>query len=195
MRKTLLTGGALASAVALLILLGSALELEVESVALFGAVIGAALMLIADRTPLARLGGFAAGFVAAWVGFAVRAAVLPDTSAGRAVTAFVVVVLCLAVAAGSRDRLPLWALLLGAAGLTGAYEYTYAAAPPEFLTTSVATATAMLLSVAVGLFAASLVDLPGRSTTTPGRDRAPRTPEPAEATSRARLDEMMETQK
>jgi hypothetical protein len=118
--------------------------------------------------------------------------VLPDTSAGRAVAVFVVVLVCGLVAAATMDRLPLWSLLLGTAALTGAYEFTYAEAPPELLTTSLNTATTLFLSVAVGFFSAAVLSLPGGrpapSRTTP-QDT---TPNPSD---RLGLDDMMEKSK
>ena len=61
-----------------------------------------------------------------------------------------VVVLCVAIAAVSMGRLALWSTLLGTAGFTGAYEFTFAAAPPEVASTSVSVATTLLFNVAVG---------------------------------------------
>ena len=119
MRRNLLAGLCLAVAAGLLVLVGAVLDLDLESVALFGAALGAVVALVPDRTPLVRLGGFAAGFVAAFIGYVLRAAVLPDTSAGRAVAVVIVLLLCVGVSAAARDRLPLWTLLLGTAGLCG----------------------------------------------------------------------------
>ena len=157
MRKTLVAGLVLAVAAVLVVLVSSALDLELESVALLGAALGAVVALVPDRTPLVRLGGFAAGFVAAWIGYVVRAALLPDSAGGRAVAVGLVVLLCVGITAVSMDRLPLWTTLLGTAALAGAYEFTYAAAPPEFASTSVSTATTLLFNVAVGFLAAALV--------------------------------------
>ncbi len=166
-RKNFVIGTLLAVAAGLAVLVGSALELELESVALLGAALGAVLALVPDRTPLVRLGGFAAGFVVAWIGYVVRAALLPDTSAGRAVAVFVVILLCAVIAAATADRLPLWTLLLGTAALTGAYELTYAAAPPELMSTSVSTATTLLLSLSVGFCTVAIL---GLSASTARRD-------------------------
>jgi hypothetical protein len=157
MRKTLLAGVVLAVAAVLVVIVSSALDLELESVALLGGALGAVIALVPDRTPLVRLVGFAGGFVAAWIGYVVRAALLPDTAGGRAVAVGLVVLLCVGITAASMNRLPLWTTLLGTAGLTGAYEFTYAAAPPELASTSVSTATTLLLNVAVGFLAAALV--------------------------------------
>ena len=157
MRRTLMAGGVLAVAAVLVVIVSSALDLELESVALLGGALGAVVALVPDRTPLVRLGGFAAGFVAAWIGYVVRAALLPDTAGGRAVAVGLVVLLCVGITAASMNRLPLWSTLLGTAALSGAYEFTFAAAPPELASTSVSTATTLLFNVAVGFLAAALV--------------------------------------
>ena len=187
MRRTLVAGLVLAVAV---VLVSSGLDLELESVALLGGALGAVVALVPDRTPLVRLGGFAGGFVAAWVGYVVRAALLPDTAGGRAVAVGLVVLLCVGITAASMDRLPLWTTLLGTAALTGAYEFTFAAAPPELASTSVSTATTLLFNVAVGFLAAALVAPPSRS-----RSEVPETPTPSdhrpESADDATLDDFM----
>lgn len=192
MRKTLLGGGALAVGGALIVLLGSAMGLETESVALLGAAIGGVVALVPDRTPFARLGGFAAGFVVAWVGYAVRAAALPDSSGGRAAAVFLVVAFCVAIAVVSRGRLPLWTLLLGTAALAGGYEFTFAAAPPEMVATSLNTATTMFLAVAVGFLAGSIADEGGQADGVRPRNVDAK---PTEDSERVTLDKMMEKNK
>jgi hypothetical protein len=172
MRRSFLSGLVLAIAAVLVVVLGAAFDLELESVALLGAALGAVLALVPDRGPGVRLAGFGLGFVIAWVGYAARAALLPDTSSGRAVAVGLVVVLCTLVAALSGDRLPLWSVLLGTAALAGGYEFTYAAAPPELMDTSASTATTLLLTVGIGFLAASLVAPDGdalRTRPAPGR--------------------------
>ena len=136
MRKTVLVGLVLAVAAVVVVLVSSAFDLELESAALLGAALGAVVALVPDRSPMMRLAGFAGGFVAAWIGYIVRAALLPDSAGGRAVAVGLVVVLCVAIAAVSMGRLALWSTLLGTAGFTGAYEFTFAAAPPEVAATS-----------------------------------------------------------
>ena len=191
MRKSLLAGVLLACAAVMVVLVSAAFGLDLESVALLGAALGAVVALVPDRTPAVRLGGFAAGFLMAWFGYLVRAQFLPDTAGGRAVADGLVVVLCVAVVAVSRGRIPLWSTLLGTAALSGAYEFTYAAAPPEVLSTSMSTATTLLFDVAVGFLAAALV-APAEAS---GSDR-PVTPEPrdeapAPAEQTSRLDDFM----
>ncbi len=157
MRRTLLAGVVLAVAAVVVVLVSSALDLELESVVLLGAALGAVVALVPDRSPLVRLGGFAAGFVVAWVGYFIRAALLPDSDGGRAVAVGLVVLLCVGVTAASVGRLPLWSTLLGAAALAGAYEFTFNAAVSEVASTSLSTATTLLFTVAIGFLAAALV--------------------------------------
>lgn len=153
MRKELFVGLSLAAAGLVVVLISGAFDLELESVALLGGAMGAVLGLVPDRTAFTRLAGFVGGFVFAWIGYVVRASALPDTTAGRAVAVSGVLLLCLALTLGLRGRLPLWAVLLGAGAFAGAYEFTYDAAPPEVLDTSLSTATTLLLTVAIGFLA------------------------------------------
>jgi hypothetical protein len=157
MRRHILAGIFLAVLTTAIVLLSDAFGLDVQGVALLGAALGGALGLVPDRSPAQRAGAFGVGFVAAWIGYAVRAAVLPDTSGGRAVAVLLVLLLCLAVAAGTRGRLPLWATLLGAAAMAGAYELTYAADPTAFVSSSWSTATSVLLAAGAGFVATSLL--------------------------------------
>ena len=171
MRKDLLVGLVLTVAAVLAVFVSGWFDLELEPVALLGVALGAVVALVPDRTPLMRLAGFFGGFVVAWVGYLVRAAMLPDSTGGRAVAVGLVVVLAVAIAAFSLGRIPLWSTLLGAAALAGAYEHTYAAAPPEVASTSVSTATAVMFAVAIGFLATALM--------------APATQQPVERAHRA----------
>ena len=195
MRKNLLAGLCLAVAAGLLVLVGAALDLDLESVALLGVAAGAVVALVPDRTPLVRLGGFAAGVLAAFIGYVLRAAVLPDTSTGRAVAVVIVLLLCVGVGAATVDRLPLWTLLLGTATFVGAYEYTFAAAPPELMTTSLDTATGLFLSLAVGFFVALLASPVDTRRGGPAASDQRDDTTPDSDSDRARLDDMMEISK
>ena len=175
MRTTLLSGAVLTVASILVIVLSAGLGLDVESVALMGAATGAVVALVPHHSPQARLGGFLIGFAASWISYLVRAGFLPDTTAGHAIAVAVVVVLCTVVAAASRDRIPLWSTLLGAAVLAGSYETTYIEAPSQVLSTSTSSSTSVLLAFAFGFFVAALVAPRG---TTPDASPAERS-EPA----------------
>lgn len=157
MRRSLIAGLVLAVVAALVTALGGALGFDLERVALLGGAIGGALGLVPHRYSWGRITGFLVGFVFAWIGFALRAAVLPDSSNGRAVAVLLVVALCALACGLSADRLPLWSALLGVAALVGAYESIYTNAPSQFISESPEAATTVLLAVALGYLATSVV--------------------------------------
>jgi hypothetical protein len=177
MMRTLVAGALLAVCGALTIALGAALGLDLDHVALLGVTLGAVIGLVPDRTPVFKVVGFLGGLFAAWVSYGLRAAVLPDTSAGRAVAVFVAIALCVAVVLVSMRRVPLWSTLVGAAALAGAYEATYTAAPSQFMHESPTALTTVVLAAAVGHLAMTLL----------GPDSRPKDPEaqaaPATATA------------
>lgn len=156
MRRTLLSGLLLVAAAFFIVLVGGWLDLEVDAVAVLGVAVGAVVALVPDATVGRRLAGFALGVVVTVLGYYVRAAVTPDTSAGRAVFAALVVALCVGVALASMGRLPLWSTLLGAGAFAGAFESTYASAPPRVVDLSIGGLTTLALCVAVGLVAAGI---------------------------------------
>jgi hypothetical protein len=155
--RTLVTGAALAVAAFLLADQGAIFGADLPQVALLGAAAGAVLGLVPDRMAAARLGGFLTGFLSAWVGYALRAGVLPDIPMGRAIAAVVVVALITAVAVATGNRLPLWAGFLGAATLLGSYETTFAATPTSFVSDSMTAVTTSLLAAALGFLVTVLV--------------------------------------
>jgi hypothetical protein len=157
MRRSLIAGLVLAVFAALIIGLGELFGLDLQPVALLGAALGGVLGLVPHRFPLGKLGGFVLGFVIAWIGYALRAAVLPDAPGGRAVAVLVVVALVAVACAISADRVPMWSALLGAAAIAGAYEEIYTNAPSQFLKESPTAATAVLLAAALGYLATTLV--------------------------------------
>lgn len=192
MRRTLVTGGLLAVFAALLAQFGGALGLEEIRSALLGAALGAALGLVPGRdAPLARAAGFLVGFVVGLIGYALRAGLLPDTGGGRALAAFLVVVLLTGVCAATLGWMPLWSGLLGIAAIAGAYEYAFGIDPTAFTSQAFTAATTVLLAAAVGFlvgavgaaFAGDEDDVPaerrslrdslrGRGTTTESGDNA-----------------------
>jgi hypothetical protein len=193
MRKTLVAGVTLAVAATLVVLISAALDLDLESVALLGAALGAVVALVPDRSALERVAGFVAGFAIGFLGYVLRVTSLPDSAGGRAVAVGLVVLLCVAVAAATLGRVPLWAVLLGAASVAGGYEFTYTEAPSQLPTTAVSTATTLLFNVAVG-FAAAAVFAPvtGRGDRTALGGSVPPIDGQQDTTS---LDEMMEKTK
>ena len=190
MRRTLLVGGILIVAAVLVVVLSDLFDLRLESVALLGLAVGAVVALVPDQSPAMRLVGFAAGLAAAWVGYLVRAGFLPDSVAGRAVSIVMVLAVCVVVAAATAGRIPLWAPLLGAAAMVGAYEYTYAAAPPEVTSTSVSAVTSLLMTAAIGFLAVALT-----SPRLQAAEPRPHRKSKAVAEDSDSLDEMMERAK
>lgn len=168
MVRRLVLGGALALSAAVVLLIGGGSDLE--HVALLGAALGGIVGLVPHDPPLGKLGGFALGFVMTWIAFGVRALLLPDTSIGRAIAAFLLLLLCGVVAAVSAGKLPLWSALVGVAAMAGAYETSFTNSPPQFLTTSPPAATAVLLAAGFGFIGITIVTtfLKG-----PGDGRAP----------------------
>jgi hypothetical protein len=177
-RTTLLSGAVLTVGSILLIMLSSGLGLDVESVALMGAGSGAAVALVPHRSPLFRLGGFLIGFAFSWLAYFMRAGFLPDTAAGHAIAVGLVVALCSVAAVASRDRIPLWSTLIGAAVFAGSFETTYIEAPSQVVSNSVSTSTSVLLAVAFGFFAAALVAPQGQGRADDAADDSV-TPEPS----------------
>ncbi|MCA1781265.1 MAG: hypothetical protein ABR500_12100 [Dermatophilaceae bacterium] len=175
MRRSLIAGLVLAAIAAVVTALGGVLGFDLQHVALLGGAIGGALGLVPHRYSWGRITGFLVGFVIAWIGYALRAAVLPDSSNGRAVAVFLVIALCALACGLSMDRLPLWSALLGVAAIVGAYEAIYTSAPSQFISESPEAATTVLLAVALGYLATSVVHdwLADRAGTTDGEgDRA-----------------------
>src|SRR3954465_10194383 len=106
LRRTLLVCAGLAVAVALLVDHAAQLGPDMTNVALLGAALGAVAGLVPDGTPFARIAGAFVGMVLAQVGYGVRAALLPDIPAGRAIAAAVVVLVLTAVVAATPPRPP-----------------------------------------------------------------------------------------
>lgn len=154
--RTVVAGLVLAVVATLAVTFGDALGLDLESAALVGAACGGVLGLVSDRGPWARLGGFMLGLIIAWAGYGLRAAVLPDTSGGRAIATFLVLALCVALSAATLARLPLWSFLVGVAAMAGAYETTFMISPPDFIKQSTTAATTVLVMAALG-FASTVV--------------------------------------
>jgi len=158
MRRTLIIGFGAAILGGLAVLLGSWLDLGLTDV-LLGTALGAALGLAPGASAPQKVAAFFVGFLIAWVGYAIRAAALPDVTVSRAIVVFISVALITLACAFSRGRLPLWAAFLGAVGMTGAYEFTYVAAPYNFITDSVSTATGILVPIGFGFLVTLLAAL------------------------------------
>ena len=107
-----------------------------------------------------------------WLGIALRAGLLPDATSSLVIAAIVAVAVCVAVAAATGDRLPLWASLAGIAAFGGIYEPTFATDPTHFLTDSVVALGTVVVAVGLGTLAAVAADLLA-TTPAPRRTSAP----------------------
>ena len=157
MKSLALRGTCLAVFGALTVGLGAAFGLDLDHVALLGVALGGVLGFLPDRALSWRIGGFVAGFAVAWAAYAMRASILPDTSSGRAVAIFGVLMVLVALTLVTRANLPIWSLLVGSAAMAGAYEQTYTASPTLFLTESPVAATTVLLAAAFGVIGSIVI--------------------------------------
>jgi hypothetical protein len=148
--RTCVVGAALTATAGLLTAYGDLFGADLPAVALFGLAAGAVLGLVPDRAPAARVAGFAVGFLATWLAYALRAAVLPDIPVGRGIAAVLVLSAITAVATATAGRVPLWSGLLGAVSLAGVYEATYTTTPAAFASESTTAATTVLLVASLG---------------------------------------------
>ena len=157
MNSRVIKGAVLALFGALTIAFGHLFGLDLDQVALLGVTLGSIIGLVPDRSLAERLLGFAAGFVIAYIGYALRAGVLPDTDTAQAVAVFGVIIVAMLVSVATGSRVPLWAILVGCAAMVGAYEQTYAASPSLFLTDAPTAATTVLLASAMGVVGSILL--------------------------------------
>ncbi len=155
MKNRFVAGLLLAVAAALTVLLGEAWGLDLVGVTVLGLSLGAAAAVIGGGTLGFRVAGVVVGVLLTWAAYALRAAVLPDSDLGRAVGFALLFAAIGLVAALAVGRLPFWSLLLGAAALAGAYEAAYTANPPLFASESVSAVTSVLLTLVIGLLAAT----------------------------------------
>ncbi|MEI6624356.1 MAG: hypothetical protein WCP28_20890 [Actinomycetes bacterium] len=158
MKKNVVGGVLLAVLAALALWIGSALKLPFEAI-VFTAGVGLVLGIVKVGSPIARVFSFLIGFVLAWVFFALQAAFLPQVLLSQIVSAVVVILLVTLLAVLTKSKMPLWASILGAATMVGAYQTAFGIAPQNFLSESIPAAGSALFGVALGLVVAGLVEL------------------------------------
>jgi len=157
MRRTLVSGLALALAAVASVYIGDALNLGLPN-AYLGIAVGGVLALAPGGHKLGRLAGFLLGMLAALVGYAVSAGFVPQSNGGEAVVAFLIIALATVISLLGFGRMPLWAVLLGVAGFAGAYDWVFEDNVPEFLTTAPRTLGTFLVVFGLGYLAGALVD-------------------------------------
>lgn len=105
-----------------------------------------------------------------WIAMALRAAVLPDATSSLVLAAVVAIAICTAVAAATREHVPLWASLAGIALFAALYEPAFADEPTKFLAQSTVALGSVVVAVGIGALAALLADTVAAVSITP-RDR------------------------
>lgn len=152
--SSLLRGAVIAGAVALAVVLSTAIGLSSP----WPILLVAAVVLVRPLRP-GPVVALVVGAAAWWVAMALRAGVLPDTTSSEVLAAVVAIAICTAAAVGTSERVPLWAGLAGSAVFAGLYEPVYADAPTHFLADSVVALASVVVAVGIGTVAAVIADL------------------------------------
>lgn len=151
MLPSLVRGAVLAGAAGLVAALPSTLGLSSP----WPVLLVAAVALARPFRPGA-VGAVLVGAASWWLAIALRAGVLADTTSALVISAMVAVGLCTVVATATRERLPLWAALVGIAAFAGIYEPMFADAPTRFLTESALALASVVVAAGLGSLAAVL---------------------------------------
>lgn len=157
MSKTFGAGLLLIAAAIVTIILGQALDLQIDSV-FFGLAIGGVLALVNDNSStLGRLGGFAVGLVVTMAGYIIRILALNESLMGQILFAVIVLVLIAVICGVTGGRLPLWSGLVGAALVTGSYEASFLDAPQDITTNLFSSVSTALVPMAIAFIAGILI--------------------------------------
>lgn len=152
-RRALAGAGLAVMAVVVLVIVAAGVTgIQAAWPALLGAAIGMAPGPVAGR-----VGAMVLGVAAGWGGLLLRVGVLPATTGGSITAAAVVVAVVVAASVATRDRIPLWASLVGAAGLLALADTGLTADPAAFPADPFATVGGMLLGAGLGVAATVLV--------------------------------------
>lgn len=154
--RILIRGAVLALVAAVLALSGGALGIDTLWPVLLAAAVGLAA---ASSLSVGRGAAFVGGVLVGWVALAIRAGLLPDTVAARAIVVVIGIAVVTAIAAATADLAPMWAGLAGYAAFAAFAEPILAASPTGFLGESVVAVVTVLLATALGFGAALLGDL------------------------------------
>jgi hypothetical protein len=153
--RILIRGAVLALVAAILALAGGTLGIDTLWPVLLAAAVGLAA---ASSLSVGRGAAFVGGALVGWVAMALRAGLLPDTVASRAIVVVLGIAVITAIAAATADLAPMWAGLAGYAAFAAFYEPVFAASPTTFVADSVVAMVTLLLATAFGFGAALLGD-------------------------------------
>jgi hypothetical protein len=152
MGRILLSGAALFAAAAVAVLLDSGFGLGL-GFALLGITIGGVLGLVQDGTTIGRLLGYLIGVVVVVVAYLGRVLVGNSSGLGLLAGAALIIGLLTIMATLSKNWLPLWAGLLGAVTVVGAYEAAFEVAPQNILSELLPEVSTALVPVALAFLA------------------------------------------
>ena len=152
MGRILFSGLALFGASAVAILLDSLLGLGL-GFALLGIAIGGVLGLVQDGPVLGRLIGYLIGVVVVLAAYLGRVLVGNSSDLGLLAGAAVIIGLLTLMATATKNWLPLWAGLLGAVTVIGAYEAAFEEAPQNILSELLPEVSTALVPVALAFLA------------------------------------------
>lgn len=156
--SSLLRGVIVAGAVALAVVLSTAIGLSSP----WPVLLTAAVALVRPLRP-GPIAALLVGALAWWVAVALRAGVLPDSTSSEVLAAVGAVAICTLAAAVSREWMPLWAGLAGAAVFAGLYEPVFADSPTHFLADSPLAFGSVVVAVGLGALAGALAGVVERS--------------------------------
>lgn len=152
MGRILISGLALFGASAVAILLDSLLGLGL-GFALLGISIGGVLGLVRDGTVLGRLLGYVIGVAVVLAAYLARVLVGNSSDLGLLVGSATIIGILTVMATASKNWLPLWAGLLGAVTVIGAYEGAFEDAPQNILSELLPEVSTALVPVALAFLA------------------------------------------
>ncbi len=121
--------------------------------ALLGIAIGGVLGLVNDGPVLGRLLGYVIGVAVVLVAYLGRVLVGNSSDLGLLAGSALIIGLLTLMATVSKNRLPLWAGLLGAVTVIGAYEAAFEGAPQNILSELLPEVSTALVPVALAFLA------------------------------------------
>lgn len=138
---------------------GDVLGLQLGSAAFVSVLAGILVATVPNGPVTNRIIGFLLGVLFAWISYALRAAVLPDSDLGRGIAATLIVLGVAVVAIVAGSKVPWWAMITGLIALTSVYEATYNNAPSRFLDESPIALTSVLVASGIAIFVVTLVSM------------------------------------
>jgi hypothetical protein len=176
MVRIFISGLALFVAAAVAIALDALLGLGL-GFAILGIAIGGILGLVSDGSPIGRMLAYIIGVVIVIAAYLGRVLVGNSSELGLLVGSAVIIFAITLMAGLSNNWLPLWAGLLGAVTVIGAYETAFEIAPQNILSELLPQVSTALVPVALAFLATVWFSVSGSAESQPQSEQ-PREPEP-----------------